>query len=92
LSRTFKKLGPKIQPGKPEGSALHNIDSLKEKVREVDALRSAIIQAFGEGSIPPSIEEHYWLGVSVVLAPSAEPNPPKSPKLSLNMSDLRDMF
>jgi hypothetical protein len=92
LSRTFRKLGPKIQPGQSVGSALHTIDSLKEKVREVDALRSAIIQAFGEGSIPASIEEHYWLGVNVILASSAEPNPPKPPKPDLNTSDLGDVF
>ncbi|KAG9101942.1 hypothetical protein FS749_001473 [Ceratobasidium sp. UAMH 11750] len=87
LSKTFKKLTPKILPGQSE-SALHKIESLRAKVQEVDALRAAVIQGFGESAIPSDLEQHYKLGVHIILTPSAEPHPPKPPKPELNTSDL----
>ncbi|KAG8744274.1 hypothetical protein FRC10_010437 [Ceratobasidium sp. 414] len=91
LSKTFKKLTPKILPGKSE-SALLNMNTLREKVQAVDALRTAIIQGFGESTISPDLEQHYRLGVYIILAPSTEPNPPKPPKPDLNTSDLGDVL
>ncbi|KAG8719695.1 hypothetical protein FRC08_002227 [Ceratobasidium sp. 394] len=87
LSKTFKKLTPKILPGRSE-SALLNINTLREKVQEVDALRTAVIRGFGENAISPDLELQYQLGVYIILAPSAEPRPPKPPKPDLNTSDL----
>ncbi|KAG9081885.1 hypothetical protein FRC06_005350 [Ceratobasidium sp. 370] len=91
LSKAFRKLNPKVLPGQSE-SALHNIETLRAKVQEVDALRSAIMQGFGESAIPSDLERHYRLGVYVILAPSADQNPPKPPKPDLNTSDLGDVF
>ncbi|KAG8752687.1 hypothetical protein FRC12_011837, partial [Ceratobasidium sp. 428] len=80
-----------VLPGKSE-SVLHNIATLREKVQEADALRTAIIQGFGESAIPSILERHYELGVYIILTPSAEPNPPKPPKPELNTSDLGDLL
>ncbi|KAF8594570.1 P-loop containing nucleoside triphosphate hydrolase protein [Ceratobasidium sp. AG-I] len=88
LSKRFKRLGPKIQPGRPAGSVLHNMQSLREKVQEVDSLRSAIIQAFDKTAIPAALEAHYELGVKAILAPSVKPTAPNPPKPELNTSDL----
>lgn len=88
LSKRFKRLGPKIQPGRPAGSVLHNLVTLREKVQEVDSLRGAIIQAFDKTMISAALELHYALGVNAVLAPSVKPSVPRLSKPELNTSDL----
>ncbi|CAE6534820.1 unnamed protein product [Rhizoctonia solani] len=89
LAKRFKKLTPMIQPG---SKALRTLSTLKEKVGEVDTMRHAIIEAFGEGCISANLEVHYSLGVKIILMPSPEPTAPKPPKPELNTSDMDGIF
>ncbi|QRV93432.1 UvrD-like helicase carboxy-terminal domain protein [Ceratobasidium sp. AG-Ba] len=90
LTKKLKKLTPKISPGHSEPNLLQNINTLRGMVQEVNSLRSDIIEAFGENSIPFDLEQHYQLGVHTILTPSAEPKPVNPPKPELNISDLGD--
>lgn len=85
FAKKIRKLHPNIQPG---SDALHNISTLKEKVREVDELRQEIIGAFGDDSISIVLDHHHFLGVRVILAPVHEPTAPKPLRPELNVEDL----
>ncbi|CAE6474691.1 unnamed protein product [Rhizoctonia solani] len=89
LAKQFKKLIPSIQP---DSKALRSLTALKDKVSEVDAMRDAIVEGFGEGCISANLELHYSLGVKVILMPSPEPTAPKPPKPELNTSDMDGLF
>ncbi|KAL5633867.1 hypothetical protein ACGC1H_005902 [Rhizoctonia solani] len=58
----------------PGSRALHHIDTLREEVKQVDLLRSEIRHTFGEDAIPKFLEEHYTLGISVILPTSGNIN------------------
>ncbi|EUC53945.1 P-loop nucleoside triphosphate hydrolase, putative, partial [Rhizoctonia solani AG-3 Rhs1AP] len=89
LAKKFKKLIPSIQP---ESKELRSLTALKDKVSEVDAMRDAVIEAFGDGCISANLELHYSLGVKVIIMPSPEPTAPKPPKPELNTTDMDGLF
>ncbi|KAG8687201.1 hypothetical protein FRC11_007608 [Ceratobasidium sp. 423] len=85
LAKKIKALTRQIAPGSP---ALHKIDTLREEVKQVDSLRAEITNTFGEDAIPKPLEEHYALGISVILAPTPAETASKPLKPELNVSDL----
>lgn len=54
----------------PGSSTLHQINNLRAQIKQADELRSAVIQAFGEDVISADLEQHYLLGISVILSTS----------------------
>ncbi|CAE7089127.1 unnamed protein product [Rhizoctonia solani] len=89
LVKRFKKLMPLIQPG---SKVLRTLSGLKDRVGEVDAMRHAVSETFGEGCISANLEIHYSLGVKVILMPSPEPTAPKPPRPELNASDVDGLY
>ncbi|CAE6459263.1 unnamed protein product, partial [Rhizoctonia solani] len=85
LAKKIKVLAQSIAPG---SRAVHQIDTLKEQVKQVDSLRLEMMHIFGEDAIPKALEEHYTLGISVILSPSHTATAPKPLKPELNVSDL----
>ncbi|KAH7337987.1 hypothetical protein B0J17DRAFT_706450 [Rhizoctonia solani] len=85
LAKKIKQLSKRIVPG---SRALRQIDNLRDEVRQVDSLRTEIMHTFGEDAIPKSLEEHYALGISVILSPAPAATAPKPSKPELNISDL----
>ncbi|KAH7337934.1 hypothetical protein B0J17DRAFT_405653 [Rhizoctonia solani] len=88
FNKRLRKLYPIIQPG---SKFLRDLHELKRKVGEVDALRVAIVEAFGENCISANLENHYFLGIRVILTPSPQPTAPKAPRPELNTTDLEVM-
>lgn len=76
----------------PRSGKLHQIESLREQVKQADDMRRAIIQAFGEGIIPDDLEEHYSLGILAILSPPRTKTEPKPLRPGLNVSDLGDVL
>lgn len=76
----------------PGSSKLHQIESLREQVKQADEMRSAIVQAFGEDIIPTDLEEHYLLGILAILSPPRTKTEPKPLRPGLNVSDIGDML
>ncbi|KAB5592704.1 TPR and ankyrin repeat-containing protein 1 [Ceratobasidium theobromae] len=89
LSKELRKLAPRIMPG---SDALHNIGSLRAKVKQADDIHEKFVQAFGVDRIPASLEEHYRLGVTLILEPPRAATIPNPPKPELNTSDLGDVL
>ncbi|KDN38026.1 hypothetical protein RSAG8_09799, partial [Rhizoctonia solani AG-8 WAC10335] len=65
-----KKIKTLILHIAPGSCALRRIDTLREGVKQVDLLRSEIMHTFGEDAIPKSLEEHYALGIPMILPTS----------------------
>ncbi|KAJ1305435.1 hypothetical protein OPQ81_000445 [Rhizoctonia solani] len=85
LAKRIKVLARRIAPGSP---ILQKIDTLREEVKRVDLLRAEVMKTFGEDAIPKTLEEHYALGISVILAPPPAETAPKPLKPGLNVSDI----
>ncbi|KAG8751398.1 hypothetical protein FRC11_009438, partial [Ceratobasidium sp. 423] len=73
LTKRTKILTGRISPGSP---ILLQIDALVAEVGQVNSLRLEIMNTFGQDAVPKSLEEHYILGISVILSLSLSATAP----------------
>ncbi|KAF8686413.1 UvrD-like helicase C-terminal domain [Rhizoctonia solani] len=83
-----KKIKVSIRQLAPGSSALHQIDTLRDGVKQVDSLRTEIMRTFGENTMTRALEDQYNLGIHIILSQSYTVTVSKSPKPDLNTSDI----